>query len=183
MLLKVLLFCQRKGGTALTKLVHSWTTHTYRYSNLFMSDCVYCNVPMMGAETLQNAMICCNALPMQYAHTNTHNTNTTKIKHHSKPTCTYTETTNADTHHSYTCHLSHTLHEPVHAYIHTNGLFMFCKVTETAKQHVSISLLPPQRYHTGPHHIICPPPLNVSLHVSNKTSVQIITCMSDGHFQ
>ena len=165
--------------------MHGRQRPTLYYTQPSMA-CANCNVPMMGSETLQNAMICCNALPVQYAHTNTHNTNTTKIKHHSKPTCTYTGTTNADTHHSDTCHLSHTLHEPVHAYIHTHKWFMFCKVIETAKQHVSISLLPPQRYHAGPHHIICPPPpplINVSLHISNKTSVQIIICMSDGHFQ
>ena len=69
-----------------------------------------CSVPMMGTVTLQNTMICCNALPMQYAHTNTHNTHT----HQSKPT----QTTYA-----------HWMH---HTYLHTSALLMLCNVIATA---------------------------------------------------
>ena len=122
-----------------------------------------CNVPMMGTVPIHNAMICCNALPLQYA-------------------CTITTHTLAHTRAS-----PHRLHiyAPcmcTHTYLHTNALFMLCHFIETASvAPLYISLPPPQRYHTGPHHIICPPTPNVYLPVSSITSVQII-CMSDGHF-
>ena len=77
-----------------------------------------------------------------------------------------------------------TLH--AHTYSHTSAFFMLCNFIETATVAPLYFPSTPQRYHTGPHHIIClppspPPPPNMSLVVSNITSVQF-TCMSDGHF-
>ena len=123
-----------------------------------------CNVPMMGTVTLQNALICCNALPMQYAHTNTHNPHTRS--HHSKPTQTI---------------YAHCMH---HTYLHTNALlihalsfhrnsysssslYSFCCLRDTTLDHTTSS---------------APPTLNVYLPISNMTSVEF-TCMSDCHFQ
>ena len=71
-----------------------------------------------------------------------------------------------------------TLH--AHAYLHTNALFMLCNFIETATVAplYVLSATTEMPHWTTSHHL--PPPPNVSLHVSNITSVQF-TCMSDGH--
>ena len=120
-----------------------------------------CNVPMMATVPLHNAMICCNALPLQYA-------------------CTVTTHTLAHTRAS-----PHRLH--IHlacAYILAHKCTLYALSFHRNSYSIAplyISLPPPQRYHTGPHHIICPPTPNVYLPISNITSIQII-CMSDGRF-
>ena len=90
----------------------TWTATPYLILCLFMAS-TNCSVSMMGTATLQNAMICSNALPMQYAHTNTHNTHTRS--HHSKSTQTL---------------YVHCIH--ICIYLHTNALFVLCDFIETA---------------------------------------------------
>ena len=135
--------------------MHEWQRPTLYYTYPYMANC---NVPMIETVPVQNTMICCNALPVQYAHTNTHNTDTRA--HHSKPT----QTTYA-----------HCIR------ICTNALYMVCNSIETATVAplYVLSATTEIPHWTTSHHL--PPPPNMSLLVSNITSVQF-TSMSDGHF-
>ena len=119
-------------------IVHGRQRPTLYYAYPYMAS-ANCSVPMMETVTLQNAMICCNALLMHYAHTNTHNPHTRS--HHSKPT----QTTYA-----------HCMH---HTYLHTNALFVLCDFIETAT--VAPLYIPSAAsgtpHWTTPHHLPRPP--------------------------
>ena len=121
-----------------------------------------CTVSMMGTLPLQNAMICCNALPMRYACTITHNTHTRAPQQaHTDYVCTL----HVPYVLAYKCTL-HALSFHSNSYSSTS-LYPFCHLRDTPLDHTTSSAPPP--------------PLNLSLPVSNITSVQCI-CMSDGQF-
>ena len=119
-----------------------------------MELCLVCN-------TLPNCIsIYCHGVQtaMSYimkgiVHTHKHvHTHTTANPH----VCIYTGTNNACVHHSHTHYMN------MHTYLHPNALFMLCNFIKiaTANSYTSLRIfLPlPQRQHTGPHHIISPPP-------------------------
>ena len=95
-------------------------------------------------------------------HTQTHTAHADTRAHHSKPT----QTTYA-----------HCIR------ICTNALYMVCSFIETATiaPLYVLSATTEIPHWTTSHHLPPPPPPNMSLLVSNITSVQFI-CMSDGHF-
>ena len=118
----------------------------YYYTYPYMAS-ANCNVPMMGTEHCKKKWsVVMHSIPIcTHTRTHTHTTANPNVLTQ-EPLMQAALMTHICTQYMKLC---------IHTYLHTNGLFIFCKVTETAKQHVSISLLP-QRYHTGPHHILCP---------------------------